>query len=114
MREVVSQGREKVLVAEDSFGIKGFGIIVPDLFKLRALYVHPAYGRQGIGKVLVKNLEMLALTLGVTLLKLNSSLNAENFYRQNGYQFLSRGTFKLSTGREMECVRMDKYLVGLA
>jgi hypothetical protein len=47
---------------------------------------------------------------GIRRLSVNASLNAERFYRGNGYRSLQRDTFILSPERRMACVKMEKDL----
>jgi putative acetyltransferase len=112
MRELITKGEEIVIVAETGSGILGFGIMMPKLRELRALYVHPTAGRQGIGKKILQALESRAVAEGFSCLLLNSSLNAETFYEDNGYQALSRGRFRLASGYEMDCIKMEKTFDG--
>jgi N-acetylglutamate synthase-like GNAT family acetyltransferase len=108
MRQMITKGDEVVIVAEARSEIVGFGLIIPKLRELRALYVHPLAGRQGIGKKILQALETHAVDHGISCLQLNASLNAEAFYRQNGYKTLSRGTLRLSIKHEMACLKMEK------
>lgn len=111
MRNLISKGEETVVVGEAVSGVLGFGIFFPELEELRALYVHPDAGRRGIGKTILRGLEAQAAEHGVLRIHLNASLNAEAFYRANGYASLSPGKFTLSAGVEMDCVKMEKRLV---
>ena len=49
IRRALEKGEELFVVAEDACGVIGFGSIVPLLEELRAVYVHPRAGRQGVG-----------------------------------------------------------------
>lgn len=108
MRQTITQGDEIVIVAEIKSEILGFGLIIPKLRELRALYVRPTESRRGIGRKILQELEMLAIARGVLCIQLNASLNAEAFYQCNGYKALSRDTFRLSSEHEMDCVKMEK------
>src|ERR1700733_15550258 len=44
MRQTIAQGDEIVVVAENESRIEGFGLLIPKLNELRALYVHPSAG----------------------------------------------------------------------
>jgi putative acetyltransferase len=110
MRNVIADGDELVLVAEDVSGVCGFGAIVPRLSELRAVYVRPSVGRRGIGSGILASLEQLALDRGVSELQLDASINAETFYVRAGYEILSRGVHRLRSGHEMACIRMKKSL----
>lgn len=110
MRQVVTLGEELVVVAEDACGVQGFGIVSPASCQLRALYVHPAVCSRGIGRALLQELESRTRGLGIKMLQLNASLNAERFYQRNGYESLMRDSFALSSDYEMACVKMEKDL----
>ena len=110
MHHLIANGDEMVIVGEVASRILGFGIIFLKLGEIRALYVHPESGRHGVGKQILHALEAQAAEHGVSHIRLNSSLNAEAFYRSNGYTTLSPGKFRLSSGCEMDCVKMEKHL----
>jgi putative acetyltransferase len=112
MRNLITNGEEIVVVGEGESGILGFGLLIPKMEELRALYVHPAAGRRGIGKQILQALEAQTAALDISRLWLNASLNAETFYCSNGYTTLSRGRFRLSAEHEMDCVRMEKQFGG--
>ena len=110
MRNVIANGDNIVVVGGVDSGILGFGIFVPRLEEICALYVHPESGRRGVGKAILQALEMRAAERGNMRIRLNASLNAEPFYRSNGYTSLARGKFRLSSEFEMDCVKMEKLL----
>ncbi len=56
--------------------------------RLRSLFVEPSAQRAGIGARLVSYLEAHALSVGVTELKLSSSLTARGFYERLGYRMI--------------------------
>jgi putative acetyltransferase len=99
-----------MLVAELDGKIVGFGEIVAAQCELRAVYVSPTSGRNGIGRALLSELEKRARALGAARLWLDSSLTAEPFYRAQGYQFDERSEHQLRSGRMMACVKMHKNL----
>lgn len=100
-----------VLVAESLSRVVGFGMIVPADEELRAVYVDPAFGRQGVGTAILERLEQTARERGVAQLNLSSSINAEAFYGKHGYSVVERTTLRLRSGCEMACVRMTKTLL---
>lgn len=102
--------KEIVVVAEGDGKIVGFGAIVPANKELRAVYVAPRVGGKGVGTAILHFLEDAARKLGVAELNLDSSLTAERFYAKQGYQVIRRGTHRLRSGREMDCVQMKKEL----
>ena len=52
---------------------------------ISALYVCPSYGRRGIGRLLLAELEAAVAQRGHRLVRLESSINAVNFYAALGY-----------------------------
>jgi len=97
-------------VAIENDVIVGFGTVVPVLNELRACYVHPRFNRQGIGRKILADLEDEARAAGVGWLNLNSSLNAEEFYRAAGYVADGMGRHQLNSGHSISCVKMYKFL----
>lgn len=97
-----------VLIAESDSHLLGFGMVVPGDEELRAVYVHPDYGRRGIGTAILKDLEKFAIQRDVKRLNVESSINAEAFYARHGYEVVVRTTHRFKSGQEMACVRMTK------
>lgn len=99
-----------ILVIECDGVVAGFGEIAPQLEELRAVYVTPEFSRRGLGSALLLELEIRASKFGLHRLWLDSSLNAQEFYRLNGYQVDGPGTHKLNSGQIMPCIKMSKSL----
>jgi putative acetyltransferase len=110
VRQDIADPDMVVLVAESKSRIAGFGMIVPADEELRAVYVDPAFGRQGVGTAILHRLEQAARERRVVRLNLSSSLNAEAFYANHGYDVVERAAHRLRSGLEMACVRMTKRL----
>jgi len=90
MAGVITSRSELVLVAEINGKVTGFGSIVPDSNELRAVYVHPDFGRKGIGGRILSELESLAREHELPELEMDASLNAEDFMPST-VSLLSRG-----------------------
>ncbi len=99
----------RVAVAKQDSRIIGFGFIHKNN-RLQALYVHPRFGRQGVGAKILAFLEQEALMLGLSHLTVDASVNAEAFYKKQGFEVLEHGTYRLNSGRYMACVKMRKIL----
>ena len=56
--------------------------------QVRYMAVDPAHRSHGVGKAILKELELRALETGIQEIKLNSRQNALQFYQKNGYQVL--------------------------
>jgi putative acetyltransferase len=98
------------LIAELNGEIVGIGCLVPQNHELRACYVLPAASRKGVGSAILREIERVALDRGSTTLRTDSSLNAEPFYRSNGYEVRGRDEHILRNGVRMACVRVQKDL----
>ena len=107
----IKQEENIVVVAEIDEKIAGFGEVSLKENELTALYINPDFKRQGVGTAITKDLELKATQRGSKYLKLHSSLTAESFYRQNGFQREKEGTHILATGEQMACVIMKKQIV---
>lgn len=88
--------------------IGGFCIALPAQAQLKALYVHPDFARHGLGQGLLQNIEARCRALGLEALELNSSYNAEMFYRRCGYVSLGPTSHALNESIAMRAVRMIK------
>ena len=107
----IESGEELIVVAVDSNEhLIGFGSIVPRNSELRAVYVAAEHGRQGVGSAILARLEAMARELGLTELRMDSSINAVRFYEANGFISLERGEHPMPSGNRMACVRMRKTL----
>lgn len=102
----------RVVVARHSGQVVGFGFIHRE-GELQSLYVHPDHGRRGIGASLLARLEQEAMAWGLTHLRLNASINAEAFYRSQGFEVVGPGVYQLASGLEMPCITMRKDLAPL-
>jgi putative acetyltransferase len=98
------------LVAETDGVIVGIGCLVAAQCELRACYVAPQAARSGVGSALVREIERIARSRGLTYLEMDSSVTAEPFYLYHGYTSLERGEHVLGSGRRMACVKMKKLL----
>lgn len=111
MRHKIQQANgELLLVAQQGEEVVGFGSIVPERNELRAVYIHPSVGRKGVGTQIFKALEEMAISQGLNHLQTSASINAEAFYSKNGFEVIERGSFRLSSGHEMACIKMEKAL----
>lgn len=99
----------RIVVAKQNNQIVGFGFIDKSS-ELQGLYVHPNFGRCGIGARILAVLEQEAILLGLAYLQADASINAEAFYSNQGFGVTEYGTHRLASGQEMACVKMRKTL----
>lgn len=78
--------------------------------EVRAVYVHPAHARAGVGRRLLAAVEARARASGCEELRLEASLNAVDFYAAHGWVEGPRIARALSAGPQLECVVMTKRL----
>jgi putative acetyltransferase len=110
MRLVIERPDEVTLVVRFDGAVVGFGSLLPADCELRAVYVHPQWGRRGVGTLLLQSLEEQAQDQGVSFLQMDASLNAQRFYERNGFRVLARGVHRFRSGQEINCMRMRKDL----
>lgn len=103
-----SIGSKEFFVAEDGDAIVGFGVLNQKTAEIEAVYVAPGAGRRGIGLEVLRKLEERASALGLSVLRLNASLNAVPFYEKAGYVSQEQSKYRLLTGVEIACVPMVK------
>lgn len=97
------------VVAKLGDRIVGFGFVHTN-GEIQGVYVHPDFGRRGIGGYILAALEDWAIASGLSQLRLDASLNAEAFYKRHGFEVVEYGTHRLRSGLLMECVKMYKNL----
>jgi len=101
-------------VAEEGGVIVGFGVLNQESAEVEAVYVSPGAGRRGFGLEILRKLEERASALGLSVLRLNASLNAVPFYEKAGYVAQERSKYRLLTGVEIACVPMLKAMTRVA
>lgn len=82
------------LVAQVGAEVQGFAMAKQD--ELMLLYATPQVRYQGVGKALLQAIEEKLKAANVTLLRLESTLTAQDFYQRNGFQ--TTGELDLSFG----------------
>lgn len=99
-----------MVVATDGGAVVGFGQMNPDTGEVDAVYVLPDRQGEGIGRLVLADLEAKARARGIRVLELSATLNAVPFYAQAGYGRRHVTVHRLQTGVQLECVRMGKAL----
>jgi GNAT superfamily N-acetyltransferase len=74
---------------------------------LLSLFVMPEYAGMGIGQEMIQFLLTKASEAGIKTLKLDSSLNAANFYLRNGFVEQSKSDFTTQNGIVLESIKME-------
>jgi putative acetyltransferase len=78
--------------------------------EVRAVYVHPAAARQGVGQALYDDLERAARAAGVDSLGLWASLNAVGFYERQGFERVAERDHEFADEVAATVVEMQKSL----
>jgi GNAT superfamily N-acetyltransferase len=95
-----------VLVAEAAGEIIGFAMAVPSKGELRAVYAKPNLVGL-VGRALLAEIEKRAFAT-TEVLWCDASLNAEGFYKANGYREECRTSHVFASGAAIGCLRMTK------
>ena len=88
--------------------VVGFAQLNPEAGEVKAVYVRPDCVGRGVGRLLLQTLEDAARVRALTLLKVQASLNAVEFYRAQGYVLEDVTSYRLKVGAELECANMHK------
>jgi len=97
-----------MLVALVGEAVAGFILFAPG--EVRAMYVHPAHARQGLGRQLLTLAEDATRQAGLDVLRLSASGNAVPFYRASGFVGGEEDVFCLRGGITLTCLKMEKRL----
>ncbi len=81
-----------------------------DAARIRAMYTHPNFTRQGIGSLLLDLGESAARQAGFKRIQLGSTLPGEPLYRARGYVELNRKIIKGANGSDSHIITMEKAL----
>ncbi len=78
--------------------------------RIRAMYTHPDWTRQGIGKLLITLGEDAARNAGFKTIELGSTLPGEPLYRAMGYVEIEREVTVGANGADNHVIKMSKRL----
>jgi len=79
-----------------------------DAAKIRAIFVHPDYARQGLGSVILAHVEAAAMAAGFTRFEMGSTLTGVPLYTRKGYVEVERIAVPLTNGEALPIVKMIK------
>jgi GNAT superfamily N-acetyltransferase len=79
-----------------------------DAAKVRAIFVHPQFARQGLGSQILAHVETEALAAGFRRYEMGSTLTGVPLYRLKGYVEVRRIAVPLSNGEALPVVKMVK------
>jgi GNAT superfamily N-acetyltransferase len=79
-----------------------------DAAKVRAIFVHPNFARQGLGSLILAHVESAARAAGFKRYEMGSTLTGVPLYRLKGYREVERIAVPLGNGEALEVVKMVK------
>lgn len=79
-----------------------------DAAKIRAIFVHPAWARRGIGSAILKHCEDAAEAAGFRRFEMGSTLTGVPLYSLKGYVEVERVAVPLPNGEAVTVVKMRK------
>lgn len=79
-----------------------------DAAKVRAIFVHPAFARRGLGSEILAHVEEEARAAGFRSFEMGSTLTGVPLYRLKGYVEMERLAVPLSNGETLPVVKMVK------
>jgi GNAT superfamily N-acetyltransferase len=79
--------------------------------RIRAMYTHPDWIRQGVGSYLLELGESSAREAGFKTIELGSTIPGEPLYIARGYREVSRTTMIAANGAENTIIKMSKSLI---
>jgi GNAT superfamily N-acetyltransferase len=79
-----------------------------DAAKVRAIFVHPAFARRGLGTLILARVEAEARAAGFRRFEMGSTLTGVPLYRLKGYVEVERIAVPLANGETVPVVKMVK------
>jgi len=76
--------------------------------KIRAFFVHPDWGRRGIGSMILEECERAAIAAGFTQLEMGATLSGVPLYEKHGYRAIEKLDLPLANGEKLPIVKMMK------
>lgn len=102
--------KRKTLFGADHAAVREPSLLDPqaDAAKIRAIFVHPSYARQGLGSLILAHVEAEALAHGFRRYEMGSTLTGLPLYKLKGYVEVERIAVPLHNGEALPVVRMAK------
>ena len=79
-----------------------------DAAKIRAIFVHPAWARKGLGTLMLEHCEGAARAAGFRRLEMGSTLTGVPLYLLRGYVAGERIAIPLPNGESLPILKMTK------
>jgi GNAT superfamily N-acetyltransferase len=78
--------------------------------RIRAIFVHPAFARRGLGTLILTHAEQAAAAAGFRTLEMGSTLTGVPLYTLRGYTPVERIAIPLPNGEHLPILKMAKRL----
>ena len=85
-----------------------------DAAKIRAIFVHPAFARRGLGTAILHFVERQAVEAGFCALEMGATVTGAPLYRREGYVEVERMSVPLPNGAALPVLRMRRSVAGIA
>jgi GNAT superfamily N-acetyltransferase len=104
--------KRKTLFGGDQWTERRDDLLDParDAAKIRALFVHPAWARRGIGDLILKTCEEAAMAAGFRRFEMGATLTGVKLFSARGYVAMEKIEIALGNGATLPVVRMTKSL----
>ncbi|MDT8070724.1 MAG: GNAT family N-acetyltransferase [Terriglobia bacterium] len=81
-----------------------------DAARIRAFFVHPNWARRGLGAMILRHCERVALDAGFRRCEMGATLSGVPFYRSHGYHSAEQIDLPLPSGDTLPILKMTKEL----
>jgi GNAT superfamily N-acetyltransferase len=82
-----------------------------DEMQIKGLFIDPSFARNGLGRILFKEVEKIAVEKDVGIMTVSASLNSLPFYQKMEFKEVERKLHQITSQCSVECVSMVKSLV---
>jgi GNAT superfamily N-acetyltransferase len=102
--------KRKTLFGSDHASTREPDLLDPitDAAKVRAIFVHPDFARQGLGSLILAHVESAAAAAGFRHFEMGSTLTGVPLYTLKGYAAIERIAVPLQNGEALPIVKMIK------
>jgi len=102
--------KRKTLFGADAAAVREPELLDPvtDAAKVRAIFVHPDFARQGLGSLLLAHVESAAHAAGFLRFEMGSTLTGVPLYTLKGYVAVEEIAVPLKNGAALPIVKMVK------
>jgi GNAT superfamily N-acetyltransferase len=102
--------KRKTLFGADNASVREPELLDPatDAAKVRAIFVHPDFARQGLGTAILAHVEAEARAAGFRRFEMGSTLTGVALYKLKGYVEVERIAVPLRNGEALPIVKMVK------